>query len=174
MKLKLISLLLIATLVVAFAAGCAQKSETGKNSTNTSAPVDDSKEEEASNQVQDPLHFLSDGQIRVDTKLFSHESLGNLTVKIDGETVAFGSAKAYNGAKEFTVEGSIDFPLTAHYIITDGNALSMTGNFTAQTSDDLANLQRALTGYASRLNDSMKRMYILLTDNKDTTWNSAL
>ena len=72
------------------------------------------------------------------------------------------------------MEGSIDFPLTAHYIITDGNALSMTGNFTAQTSDDLANLQRALTGYASKLNESMKRMYILLTDNKDTTWNSAL
>ena len=181
MKSKLFALFLVLCMTFVFAAGCAGGNTSANNSQKqTSASQNGEGAGEggdggASNIAQDPLHFMQDGQIRVDTKFASGHSLDGVTVKINGEAVTFGTAKAYSGEITFTVEGSVDFALTAAYIITDGNALSTTGKTTVQAGADFSSMTRALNGYAAKLTDNtMKRMYVVLTDDKDAIWNAAL
>ena len=180
MKSKLFALFLVLCMTFVFAAGCAGGDTSANNSQKqTSASQNGEGAGEGgdggtSNAAQDPLYFMQDGQIRVDTKLASGHSLDGVTVKINGEAVTFGTAKAYSGTITFTVEGSVDFALTAAYIITDGNAVSANGKTTVQAGADFSSMTRALDGYASRLSSTMKRMYVVLTDDKDAIWNVAL
>ncbi len=182
MKSKLFALFLVLCMTFVFAAGCAGGNTSANNSQKqTSASQNGEGAGEGagegggtSNAAQDPLHFMQDGQIRVDTKFASGHSLDGVTVKINGEAVTYGTAKAYSGTITFTVEGSVDFALTAAYIITDGNAVSANGKTTVQAGADFSSMTRALDGYASRLSSTMKRMYVVLTDDKDAIWNVAL
>lgn len=176
MKLKLISLLLVAVLTLAFAAGCAQKTDSGNtNKTSTNAPdsVATSQDAGTSNQAQDLLHFLSDGQIRIDTKFSSGHSIDALKLKINGEAVSFGTAKSYSGEIKFTLEGVVDFEFYCKVMNTNGAGESLEGSTTYRGGDE-TNLLKTLNARAAKMSEDFKRMYVLLTDDKDAAWNANL
>ena len=174
MKTKLISLLLIATLVFALAAGCAKTSgDGGSTKTSTPASVATSQDAGTSNQAQDLLHFMSDGQIRIDTKFGSGHSIDALKLKINGEAVTFGTAKTYSGEIKFTLEGVVDFEFYCKVMNTNGAGESLEGSTTYRGGDE-TNLLRTLNARAEKFDSGFTRMYVLLTDDKDAAWNANL
>ena len=178
MKFKLTSLIIVALLIGLVAAGCAKKTSDGGNSAATSVVTSVSESANDSEGtvviVNDNLIFMNNGEIRVDTKLSADHSLEGFTLKINGEKVTYGTAKVYSGDIEFTLEGTISFPLTAKIVVSNGKNSNMTGSKTISDSDSIATLQEVLARYASTLNKSNTKMYVLLTDDKNASWNSAL